>query len=193
MTQSFYSWMRQFKDEDTARGDLARDMIADTKHFPKNMKREGLRKYLRGHPVVTSIFEKSYQQFLDDTGIFVEGSKEYKNAELEKRFGEPIGYLRGTPILRAVKRLDWPPGWRVYCKYCLGWHLHGMTEKHNLSHRCSHCSSYGYDFWDKRETSKYIHGGYYLLTEPIWPIKKSDKIFSKSKERTRKHFVDDET
>jgi uncharacterized protein YozE (UPF0346 family) len=42
---SFYQYVKQFKKEYSARGDLARDMIADTE-FPKRMKYENMLDYL---------------------------------------------------------------------------------------------------------------------------------------------------
>ena len=195
MVSAFYAWMKQFRDEDTARGDLARDMKQD-KNFPQPRKRASIREYLRIYHVpkdCLNTFEKCYQQYLDDIGIFTEGSKKEKIEYLNQRFGEPIGHLRGTPILRAVQRLDWPEGWRVWCKYCWSWHLHGLVEKTNLNHKCAHCShNLKRDYFDPREESQYCSGGYYILSEPVWPTQKSTKKFSETRERIRKHFTDDE-
>ncbi len=192
MTQTFYFWMMEFRDEDSARGDLARDMKWDGSKNLYNLKRKGMMKRLRKKGAcrdAVTTFERCYQQYLDYFGLFVEGSKDEKNVQLAKRFGEPIGHIRGTPILQGIKRLDWSEGWRVFCKFCLRWHLHGKTEKINLGHRVAHCTSHNATYGDMQE-SQYVKYGYYLLTDPVARTEKTGKIYSEDTPRTRIFFED---
>lgn len=75
--------------------------------------------------------------------------------ELNEKYGQPIGYIHDVPVLDAIPRIDWSPGWRIFCKYCLCWHLHGMWEDENLAHRVAHCA--------KPESQYKYGGGYFLL------------------------------
>ena len=43
---TFYQWMKQFREEDSARGDLARDMKTDYRRFPKKKNFDGIKEYL---------------------------------------------------------------------------------------------------------------------------------------------------
>jgi uncharacterized protein YozE (UPF0346 family) len=46
MTQSFYSWLLQFKSDDTAIGDLARDASGDGEFPRRSISYRHLKKYL---------------------------------------------------------------------------------------------------------------------------------------------------
>ena len=74
-----------------------------------------------------------------------------KIEEFTKKYGEPIGYKKGIPILKALPREDFLFGWRIFCVYCKKFHNHGQMKK-NLEHRVSHCNS----------DSPYVLAGYYL-------------------------------
>lgn len=57
--------------------------------------------------------------------------------------GEPLGYdEEGRPILAAWLRQDIPYGWRVWCRYCVRWHLHGncgVGSQRRIWSRVAHC------------------------------------------------------
>ena len=55
-----------------------------------------------------------------------------------------------APKLIAYPREDFPKGWKVYCDFCLRWHLHGAS----LGHRKAHCCN---------EKSPYYKTGYVLV------------------------------
>ena len=74
-----------------------------------------------------------------------------KIEEYTEKYGEPIGYKEGVPILQAIPRDDFPFGWKVFCVYCEKFHLHGRM-RHKLEHRVSHCCS----------DSPYILAGYWI-------------------------------
>ena len=69
MSKSFYSWLSQFKNDDTSVGYLARDSRFD-KEFPRySISRKHLRKYLESMDAcdnVISIFEEAFTQYEKD-------------------------------------------------------------------------------------------------------------------------------
>ena len=116
--QSFYYWMRQFKAEtDTVRGFFTRAMALD-KNFPKTKKKQAIIQYLNGKynelykPIYDEceILGRLYQQYLDESGIFVEcgRDKEARTQYMVKRFGTPIAIARDgvTPIFKVLDRKE---------------------------------------------------------------------------------------
>lgn len=66
MSKSFYSWLLQFKTDDTPIGDLTRDARLD-KDFPRHsVSRKHLREYLESMGAcdrVMSIFEEAFTHY----------------------------------------------------------------------------------------------------------------------------------
>lgn len=69
MSKSFYSWLLQFKTDDTPIGDLTRDAKLD-KDFPRHsVSRKHLREYLESMGAcdrVMSIFEEAFTHYEKD-------------------------------------------------------------------------------------------------------------------------------
>ena len=66
MTQSFYSWLLQFKNDDTAIGDLARD-ARDDREFPRrSISYRHLKKYLESKhacEAAMNVFMEAFTQY----------------------------------------------------------------------------------------------------------------------------------
>jgi hypothetical protein len=69
MSKSFYSWLLQFKNDDTSVGDLAREAISD-KGFPRHsVSRKHLRDFLESMNAcdnVMCIFEEAFTRYEKD-------------------------------------------------------------------------------------------------------------------------------
>lgn len=66
MIKSFYSWLLQFKDEDTAVGDLARDARIDGDFPRRSISYRHLKKYLESKgacDAAMDVFEEAFAQY----------------------------------------------------------------------------------------------------------------------------------
>ena len=173
--QSFYYWMRQFKAEpDTIRGFFTRAMALD-KNFPKTKKKKSIIEYLDNDynklykPIYDEwkILDRLYQQYLDETGIFVECGRD-KNTKIRymvKRFGTPIAFSRDgiIPIFRVLDRKGSVSGNHgFFCRYCKCWHRHEITWN-GISHRSAHCGSESRSPY--RSTGYYVTNGKFMQKE----------------------------
>lgn len=71
MSKSFYSWLMQFENDDTAIGDLARDVNRDSE-FPRRLiSYRHLKKYLESKQavdVVMNVFMEAFTQYKSEVG-----------------------------------------------------------------------------------------------------------------------------
>lgn len=68
MTQSFYSWLLQFKDDYTAIGDLARDARSDADFPRRSMSYRHLKDYLESKhacDAAMNVFKEAFDQYKD--------------------------------------------------------------------------------------------------------------------------------
>ena len=66
MTQSFYSWLLQFKNDDTATGDLARDASGDGEFPRRSRSYRYLKKYLESKhacDAAMNVFKEAFIQY----------------------------------------------------------------------------------------------------------------------------------
>ena len=66
MAKSFYSWLLQFKNDDTAVGDLARDVRADSEFPRRSISYMNLKKYLESkHACVAAmnVFKEAFAKY----------------------------------------------------------------------------------------------------------------------------------
>ena len=71
MTKSFYSWLMQFKNDDTAIGDLARDVNRDSEFPRRSISYRHLKKYLESKQavdVVMNVFMEAFTQYKSEVG-----------------------------------------------------------------------------------------------------------------------------
>lgn len=69
MAQSFYSWLLQFKNDDTAIGDLARDANRDCEFPRRSISYRNLKKYLESKSVcdaAMNVFNEAFNQYKAD-------------------------------------------------------------------------------------------------------------------------------
>ena len=68
MTQSFYSWLLQFKNDDTAIGDLARDARSDADFPRRSISYRHLKYYLESRhacDAALDVFTDAFAQYKD--------------------------------------------------------------------------------------------------------------------------------
>jgi uncharacterized protein YozE (UPF0346 family) len=66
MAQSFYSWLLQFKNDDTAIGDLARDASSDGEFPRRSISYRYLKKYLESKhacDAAMNVFKEAFAQY----------------------------------------------------------------------------------------------------------------------------------
>ncbi len=66
--KSFYTWIKQFKNDDIAVGDLSRDILADNE-FPKKGNKDEIKSYLISKNAIDnciSTFDEAYETFLSN-------------------------------------------------------------------------------------------------------------------------------
>ena len=66
MSKSFYSWLMQFKNDDTAIGDLARDVRDDSEFPRRSISYRHLKKYLESkHACVAAmnVFKEAFAKY----------------------------------------------------------------------------------------------------------------------------------
>lgn len=71
MSKSFYSWLMQFKNDDTAVGDLARDVRTDSEFPRRSISYRHLKKYLESKQavdVVMNVFMEAFTQYKSEVG-----------------------------------------------------------------------------------------------------------------------------
>lgn len=62
---TFYTWLKQFKDDDTPLGDLSRD-VSDDPEFPRTKKYDIMVQYLKSKDVpnkVLTVLESSFSNY----------------------------------------------------------------------------------------------------------------------------------
>ena len=66
MAQSFYSWLLQFKNDDTAIGDLARDASSDGEFPRRSISYRNLKKYLESKhacDAAMNVFKEAFAHY----------------------------------------------------------------------------------------------------------------------------------